>query len=187
MRKFYVCLVYNCIVKRGINLTVAQKLLNLFDRHTFFNRHGGESAAEFVRMHMPYVRCFAKFGKKPFYSCYGQPVPGRLHSHKKRGIVVFTWFQVLLKMDFCFRIKINHSFFIAFSKNDTFSFGKVYVCTIQFDQFSYTYACRYKQIYNSKISRMCTLISQFFQIFISKSFLNKLGGFYFVNAPDRAF
>lgn len=62
MRQFYIFLIYDCVMKRCVYLCMAQKFLELFDRHAFFDSHSSHGPSEFVRMDVVDMRGAAQLG-----------------------------------------------------------------------------------------------------------------------------
>ena len=89
-------------------------------------------------------------------------------------------------MDFCTSIEIDHTLFIAFSKNNTLAFIEVDILPIEFDQFTHTHTGRGKQIYDCKVSNIFTVVTQGFKILISENFFYLCARFNFMDSSDWA-
>lgn len=56
-----ICLINDGVMQRSVDFGMPQKLLHLFDWHTFFDSHSRHGTAELVWMHMSDIGAFAKF------------------------------------------------------------------------------------------------------------------------------
>ena len=76
-------------------------------------------------------------------------------------------------MKFCPGIKIHHSLFVPLPENNTLPFVKVNVTSIEFHKFAHTNACRNKNVDDGKITSVCAIIAQQFQLLITQHFFYK--------------
>ena len=166
---------------------MTKQFLKLLYRHSFLNSHGGHGSAEFMRMNMVHMRPVSQFCQKAFYSGDRKALPGGIETDKERVIIVTAPCQILLKVDFCFGVKINPALFISLAKHDTLSAGKIDIGTIEINKLSDTDSRRYQNIYNSQISGIAALIPQAFKVFIRQRFPYNLRCLNFVDTADRAF
>ena len=187
MRQFYILFIYDRVMKRCVYLCMAQKFLELFDRHAFFNRHSGHGPPEFVRMDVVDMGGAAELGQKPLHTGDRQAVPGRVEPDEKRAVRVLPFCEILLEMDFRFRVKVDSPFFIPFSQDDALPAVKINIRPVQVYQFSHTDPGGDQEIDDRQVSGMAALIPQALQILVSQSLFYKLSCFDFVDAAHRTF
>ena len=61
--------------------------------------------------------------------------------NKKGLIAIFACIKILLEMYLCSGIKIDNTFFIAFTEHKTFPLIEIYIFAIKFYKFPDTHSC----------------------------------------------
>ena len=89
-------------------------------------------------------------------------------------------------MHFRSGIEINNSFFIPFTKHNTFTLGKIYIISIKQNHFTNTHSRRCQHINHSQITLFTTVITHTFKIFVSICLFYSFTSLYLVYPSYRA-
>lgn len=109
---------------------MTKELLNLLNGHTFVDGHGGQGAAEFMRVDFVEVQLSTNFAQTDFYTADQQPTVGLLEGYKQGFVIIGALGKVSLKVNLRPGIKIDFPLLVALAENDTFPVFKVYIGNI---------------------------------------------------------
>ena len=164
-----------------------QKLLKLLNRHSLVDCHRCKSTPELVRMYFLKSQPFSKFTQANLNAADFQSFVRWFQRDEEGGMIVRSTLQVPLQMNLCSSVKINYSFFTAFTEHDTFSLVEINIISVQQHHFADTHTCGSQHVDHWQVSRFRAVIPHQLQCFIGISFLDVRAGFYSVYASDRAF
>ena len=112
MRRLDIALVNQSVSQSRVNLFMSEQDLYLLDRHPLVNRLRCQRPSEFMGMHAPDAKVSPELSQKGFDSTDLQPVVGVFVRNKQRVIGIVTGVQVLLNMEFRFRVKIDNTLLV---------------------------------------------------------------------------
>ena len=131
---FYVALVYDGVLHRGINLGMSEELLYLFYGHSFVDGAGGHGSSEFMWVNSFYLRLSSEVPETDFYAADFQADVWCVECYEKGFIVIGSHCEILLQMNLCLGVEVDFSFFVSFSENDAFAFVEVNVFSVEAHQ-----------------------------------------------------
>ena len=128
---------------------MAEKLLNLLNRHAFVNGHCGKRPSKLVRMHLMKTQFTANFAESYLHAADLKSVKWLQQRYEQCLICVCTLGQIALQMNFSPGIKVYFALFISLTENETFPVLKVHITAIEFYKFTNADAGRTQKINHS--------------------------------------
>lgn len=175
------------VLHSGVNFSMAEQALHLFDGHSLVDGAGSQRSSEFMGVDFFEAQQFSKTAQADFHAADFQAGMRFVQRYEKRGILIGTAGEVVFQMDFRTGIKINRAFLVSLSENDALPVFKINVGDIQMHQFSYAHPGGRKHIDHSQIAQMGTAVPHHLHGLVGIGFLDGLVGADFVNSADGAF